>query len=115
MNLTLSSHKRGKWRTISKGSASAAKTINSDNPLLRVLVASFAPFLIFLKLTAWLMTSRMVFWRGLGARGKALDLLVSFPFSSVTAASFWTVLSFFFILRFILPFKFINNFLEKTT
>ena len=36
---TLSSHSKGKCSTISKGSASAANTINSDIPLFKVLVA----------------------------------------------------------------------------
>jgi len=42
---TLSSHKRGKWRTISRGVVSAAIMTSSAIPLLRVLVVSFAPFL----------------------------------------------------------------------
>jgi len=35
----LSSHNRGRWSRISRGSASAAKTIISDKPRLRVFVA----------------------------------------------------------------------------
>ena len=41
----LSSASRGRWRRISRGSVSAARTTNSEMPRLRVLVASFAPFL----------------------------------------------------------------------
>ena len=40
----LSSASRGRWRRISRGSVSAARTTNSEMPRLRVLVASFAPF-----------------------------------------------------------------------
>jgi hypothetical protein len=40
--LTLSSQRRGKWRTISMGSTSAVMMMNSQIPRLRVLVASLA-------------------------------------------------------------------------
>jgi hypothetical protein len=36
----LSSHKSGRWSRISSGSVSAARTMNSDCPRLRVLVAA---------------------------------------------------------------------------
>jgi hypothetical protein len=35
----LSSHKSGRWRRIASGAVSAANTIISETPLLRVLVA----------------------------------------------------------------------------
>lgn len=38
----LSSHRRGRWRTISIGSTSAVMTMNSQIPRLSVLVASLA-------------------------------------------------------------------------
>ena len=41
----LSSARRGRWRRISSGSVSAARTTNSEMPRLSVFVASFAPFL----------------------------------------------------------------------
>ena len=44
----MSSHNKGRCSRISSGYASAAKIINSAIPLLRVFVASFAPFLIFI-------------------------------------------------------------------
>ena len=72
----MSSHNRGKCKTISNGSASAAKIISSLCPLLRVLVASFAPFLIFLRLAADCIISRICFCKGFGASGNALDLLL---------------------------------------
>lgn len=40
----MSSHKRGKWRRISRGSVSAAMTMSSAMPRLSVLVASLAPY-----------------------------------------------------------------------
>ena len=39
INNTLSSHKRGKWSKISKGSVSAARMINSAKPRFSVFVA----------------------------------------------------------------------------
>ena len=39
----LSSQRRGRWRRISRGSASAASTMNSAMPRFRVFVASLAP------------------------------------------------------------------------
>ena len=72
---TLSSHRSGKCRTISKGSVSAAMTINSDCPLFKVFVASFAPFLIFLNPAACWINSKISFCNFLGAKGKALDLV----------------------------------------
>jgi hypothetical protein len=36
---TFSSHRRGKWRRISRGSVSAVKTMNSETPRFNVLVA----------------------------------------------------------------------------
>ena len=50
INNTLSSHSKGRCNTISKGVESAAITINSLIPLFKVLVASFAPFLTYMKL-----------------------------------------------------------------
>jgi len=41
---TLSSHNKGRWRTISRGSVSAAMIISSAIPLFKVFVASLAPF-----------------------------------------------------------------------
>jgi hypothetical protein len=73
--ITLSSQRRGRCKTISKGSVSAAMTINSDCPLFKVLVASFAPFLIFLKPAACCINSRISFCNFLGAKGKAFDLV----------------------------------------
>lgn len=49
----LSSHSKGRCNKISKGSASAAITINSDIPLFNVFVASLAPFLNSLQLAAF--------------------------------------------------------------
>src|ERR1700733_11392987 len=37
---TFSSHRRGKWRRISRGSVSAVRTMNSETPRLSVLVAA---------------------------------------------------------------------------
>ena len=50
----MSSQRSGKWRIISTGSVSAAIIISSEIPLFRVLVASLAPFFIYLRLnTIW--------------------------------------------------------------
>ena len=46
--ITLSSHNKGKCNTISNGFASAAIIINSAKDLFKALVASLAPFLIYL-------------------------------------------------------------------
>ena len=44
LRLTLSSQRSGRWRMISSGSVSAARTTKSASPLFRALVVSFAPF-----------------------------------------------------------------------
>ena len=44
----LSSHNKGKCKTISSGLTSAAMTIKSLIPRFKVFVASLAPFFIFL-------------------------------------------------------------------
>ena len=48
---TFSSHNKGRCKTISKGSVSAAIIINSDISRFRDLVVSFAPFFTFYILT----------------------------------------------------------------
>lgn len=47
--ITFYSQRIGKWRTISRGLASAAMIMSSVIPLFNVLVASLAPFLICLR------------------------------------------------------------------
>ena len=58
----LSSHNKGKCKTISNGLTSAAITIKSLIPLLRVLVDSFAPFFIFFNWLAFVITLNISFW-----------------------------------------------------
>jgi len=70
--LFLSSHSNGKCSRISKGSASAAITINSATPRLSVLVASFAPFFNCLWFEAWFTSSNIFLLISLSASGKAL-------------------------------------------
>jgi hypothetical protein len=72
----LSSHSKGKCKTISKGSASAANIIKSLCPLFKVLVASFAPFFIFLICADAAITFNISFCNCLGAKGTALDLVL---------------------------------------
>ena len=55
----LSSHNNGRCNKISKGSASAAMTMNSDIPLFNVLVASLAPFFNSLQLAAFCTRSKI--------------------------------------------------------
>ena len=70
---TFSSHTIGRCSTISRGVASAAMTISSVMPRLRVLVDSLAPFLICLRAAHWAIRSLIWLESSSVAKGWALS------------------------------------------
>ena len=84
----LSSASRGRWRRISRGSASAAMTTNSEIPRLSVLVASFAPFFSCLYEHADATTSRIVTVSEESASGYAFGFVSAMVFVRFLCGAF---------------------------